>query len=328
MCKIITIINKNPANNEVIKQVIQGNSEALKMERNGYSVLRNGEASYHLPSEYGAFAENVEYNGEEMFCIHTRTSTGGDSDTKGLHLKNVDGWFWAHNGTVSHFMGVKDYNDSHYFFNSLLQRLEGEEYDNPIGKEAIEKACKDFGFNGKGFLYNHDKKIFQWFCNSFSYIYLLEGTVIITTWDMSTKMYEYDIKNILGFEYYTNVREFTIPFLHTEKIDDTMLTMVDFELIGREKISTRGYTGGYYNRYNQGATEIKSPSTNTNSIDYRGLTKKERKILNRANKALKNAGEDVIIFDSQGNIVKDDNASLLDKYGEYKFRGHEIKEVE
>lgn len=247
MCKIITIINNKPENTDKINDILSANVSALKVERQGYSVMRDNKSHYFLgPKDYDNMQENIKYKGEKVMCIHSRTSTGGSLDEKGLHLQRTGNWFWAHNGMVTGFSGVKDHSDSYYFFMSLISALKIDEMDKPISKDLIEKACQDLSFGGKGFLYNPKSKILQWFCNAQSYIYLLEDCIIITTYDLNLDVETYEYASILGFSWITKTTTEKIEVIHQETVDDIMLTFQNNQLIGRQNVTLRKY-GNYNN---------------------------------------------------------------------------------
>lgn len=322
MCKILTIINTKDSNNKILQDIITANVDDLKSERCGYSVLRHNKADYYLgDNDYKNFANNVKYNGEKVFAIHARTATGGDRDKKGLHLQKRAGWFWAHNGIVSGFSSVKDYSDSYYFFMSLISQARLDKVNNPFPKEIIEKACTDFGFNGKGLMYNPQSDVLQWFCNQASYVYLLDGCIIITTYELSLTIEEYTMASILGFEWITETKTTEIPIIHKEKIDDCLLTFYKSELIQRVDVKLRSYTytGGGYNPNLPTQTRIIVPgTTNTPTGDgYQYLSKRERKKLKRWEK---------IMAEADAEEKKQKQNGLYDpETGDYKIRLHEME---
>lgn len=296
MCKILTIINTKESNNKILQDIVDANIDELKQERCGFSVFRDNHTTFHLKEDYGNFAEIAKYNGEKVFCIHSRTSTGGDSNQNGLHLQKSNGWFWGHNGVVGGFAGVKDFSDSYYFFMSLLSKLPIDSPNNPIEKDLIEKSCQDLRFNGKGFLYNPKSQVLQWFCNSPSYITVLDGCLIITTYVLTLKKEEYEYASMLGFEWITSTTETTIPVLYSEKIDDCLLTFHNNIMIGRENVKLQDY-GNYNNtNYNNSATVVvKDCRTN--------LTKKEKKRLKRIEEELDKEDRVNGLVDKDGNYL-------------------------
>lgn len=289
MCKILTILNTKQENKEIIQDIINANIMGLKTERCGYSVLRQDKTDFYLgQDDYDRFEDNVKYNNENVFCIHTRTSTGGDTDKKGLHLQKFGNWFWGHNGIVGG-LNVKDYSDSFYFFRALLATQKVDLPDAMLSKTVIEKTCKDLNFHGKGFLWNPKSKTLQWFCNSQSWIYLIDGAIIISTWEINLKKEEYSIASVLGYDWVYNVKTVPIEVLHQEHIDDTILTFDDNFLVQREKLDT---TVSWSNN---------TPACQYNN--YYGMTKKQRKLAKKIEKDLeKDLGKESLI-DENGEVI-------------------------
>jgi len=274
MCKILTILNTKSSNNKILQDIIDANISGLKAERCGYSILRENKTDFYLgDKDYNNFDVHAKYNGENMFCIHSRTSTGGDRDQKGLHLQRFGNWFWAHNGVVSGLSNVKDYSDSFYFFRALLSNQKIDNPDEKLSKELIETYCKDLSFHGKGFLWNPKTRIFQWFCNSQSYVYLIDGCIIISTFLLILKKEEYTFSSILGYSWISEVKTTDIEVTFHENIDDVILTFWNNKLIQREKLDTTVRT-------NYRDTPIVGVDP------YYGLTKRERKEMKRYEKEL------------------------------------------
>ncbi|MCX7698857.1 MAG: hypothetical protein N2114_05275 [Candidatus Goldbacteria bacterium] len=212
MCKIITIINKNNKNCKKINEILNINADALKSEQSGYSVLRNNEAFYFLNYKY--FNNNIRYLNEKVYILHTRTATAGSLDIDGLHLKNINGFFWAHNGFVSKFADVKDFNDSYYFFNNLINKSAGL-----IDKKAIEKEINESEFSGRGVLYNpYSKELFLFATNSL-WVYGLDDCLIFTSFELNLKSKKYFYKNILGLTFVKGIKEKEIKGIKKQKFE-------------------------------------------------------------------------------------------------------------
>jgi len=276
MCKILTIINTKPENNEVIQKIINANAEGLKQEKSGFSVLRDDKPSYFMDEGYQDFDKNVEYKGEKVFCVHTRTMTSGALDETGLHLQRTAGWFWAHNGVVSSFSRVKDHSDSFHFFSALLSKQPIDRLNQPLSADLIQKTCSDLSFYGKGFLYNPKTEIVQWFCNQRSYIYVLDGCLIITTFELILTVTEESYSQVLGYFWMTNRTTTTIPTLFNTFFDDTLMTFVNFKLVQQIAINTRQY-------YQPPATK-----TYVNGKEIKNnLSRKERRQLAQIEKQMK-----------------------------------------
>lgn len=233
MCKIITVLNKNKANTEKINKILRANNLALCAERSGYSVFRdNYTFDYIGDAAYKNAETNFTYKGEEVFIIHTRTRTSGSMDTEGLHLKKLDNrYVFAHNGIVSAFQNVERFNDSYYFFKRVIQKA--------ITVKNIVKAIEKYKFSGRAFLYDTDKKIMHYFCNSDSYIHALPDCLIITSYDLNLEYTRYKSFNVLGYTWYEKQDTEEIPVLRREKIDDMYMKFKDLYLVDSFNIGFR-----------------------------------------------------------------------------------------
>ena len=251
MCKIITILNKNKDNTEVLNKFISANIAPLCSERSGYSVFRDTDTFDFIgDNAYKNAHINMEYKGEQVFIIHTRTATAGAMDIEGLHLKKLDNrYIFAHNGTVSSFANVERYNDSYYFFKRVIKSA--------INPKNIVHAIQKYGFHGKGFLYDTDKRIMYYFCNMFSYIHALPDCLIITSWEANIEITQYKSHNILGYTWYETLGKERLPILKTEKIDDIYMKFKDLYLVEEESIAKS--TSSYYDDDEEDTTPTYNP---------------------------------------------------------------------
>jgi len=242
MCKVITIINKNKKNTKLINNLLVANLNNLKVERDGYSVLRDGVTSFHLGlCDY----QNIKYAGEETYILHTRTSTGGEAGIGGLHLQNVKGYRFAHNGMVSAYAGFKQKNDSYYFCADLVAHKK-------ITKRVIEKEIKICGFNGKGFLYHKKTGDTYIFNNSAIHVYGLENCLIFSSYALETEIKDVEMVEVLGFVHIeeSNYGE-KIPFLFEETIDDQFIHFSKGVVLEHQNMeSTYGFWRNQQNQQN------------------------------------------------------------------------------
>jgi predicted glutamine amidotransferase len=275
MCKIFLSINKKgELNNKTINQLLNANINDLSMEGDGYSVYReNRTYFYDGEKAYTNILNNLEYRNEEIFIIHTRTKTAGSSGIDGLHLQDIGGWVFAHNGTVNKFAGVLKKSDSFYFFKHLLKR-----YKN-LNAENVNKYTQEAGFSGKGVLYNPKEKTLIWFCNTPTQVYILDDAIILTTFKLTTSYTFYDYKTVLGYTWKVAEKRVEIGgIIHHEEIDNIFLKFEDGILKETGKIENRSY---YYwgNGNNWG---------NNNYYNYNYYADNEELYLEQYNKKEKN----------------------------------------
>lgn len=252
MCKIITIINKNKNNSKTLKNLIDINADALSREQSGFSVLRNNNPYYSL--DYSNFNKKIAYKNEEVYIIHTRTATAGAVDKKGLHLKSFNGWFWAHNGLVSRFSNVEDYNDSYYFYFNLINNTS-------LTKKEVEDYINDYGFSGRGVLYNPYKNKMIIFATNDLYIYGLKDCLIFSSYQLDTKKNIIKQDYVLGWTFYKNAGQIEIDIENKQKISDVFIEIKNNKVINIEKLDIKkvgmfnyyskyyGYSTGYNNSY-------------------------------------------------------------------------------
>lgn len=212
----------------MLNELLFANLNGLASEKNGYSTLRDGRVDYFL--DYGAYLyQNILYSGEKTYILHMRTSTGGGRGVDGLHLQNINGWRFAHNGYVTDYAGGRDKNDSYYFCKRLITK--------PITKARVENEIDIRGFTGKGFLYRKTTKDLYIFNNSTLYVYGIKDCLIFSTFVLTTDIKKIKEVNILGFK---DIQEEEtgreIKFLINGYMEDTFLHLKNGQVIQREKI--------------------------------------------------------------------------------------------
>jgi len=246
MCKIFLVINKNPAVNKTVSDLVTANITNLSSEQDGYSVFRNDTSFfYDTDLAYKNIGSNLSYKNEELYIVHTRTSTGGSEGVAGLHLQTLfKDWIYCHNGIVDKFSGVAKHSDSYYFFKHYLKKYKGK-----VTPETINDHSQDTGFSGKGILYNKKTKDLYWFCNVAGQITILADCIILSNYDIETKKKEYQIKSVLGYQWYEEYKEVEISgIVHQSSIDNTYLHFKDGLLIDQAKFENKSYgQTGYYN---------------------------------------------------------------------------------
>jgi len=253
MCKAIAIINKNSGNNVELNRLLSMNAESLATQSDGYSVWEKGQKAKGYIGKKDYKIENVkkaiEYKGSEVYMTHFRLSTCGADDKNGLHLQEIsERYVFAHNGTVSKFSSVEIKNDSYFFFRRLVTK-----YDDITPKE-INKCIKEYGFSGKGFLYDKLKDEFHFFNNMPAYLYIFNEAIVISTWKLELEEKQYKIGSTLGFEWKVEQGIYNIKgIMYQETIDDTILKLNGGMLVEMDKTdkalrhdSIYTYSSGYY----------------------------------------------------------------------------------
>jgi len=196
MCKIITIINKNKHNTSTLNKLLRANAEDLSREKDGYAVYEfdkgKGERRVFVGTEaYNNISKNIEYNGGEIYMVHFRTKTSGESGEEGLHLDKIqDRYVYAHNGTASKFSGKKTKSDSHHFFEELLSK--------ELNIKNINSTINESNFWGRAFLFDEKENRLHIFCNSFVQIYALKDCLVFSSYALEMKPKDGEIKIILG----------------------------------------------------------------------------------------------------------------------------------
>jgi hypothetical protein len=250
VCKFIAIVNKRKGNTETINKVLQANINQLSVEPDGFSVFRQNKTAfgtefYPKPEHYDNLEQVLEYRGEQVFIVHFRNKTCGAVGIDGLHLQPmVGGFYCCHNGTVSHFSQVTDKNDSLYFFNAILH----ESKKKGLTKELIEGAGNDLGFDGKAVMYQPSTKTMHLFCNREMELNILPDCLIFSSFPLTKKIAQYETYNALGWEWYKQVGEEKIEFLHHEKIDDHYIKISNFNVVDFSRIKIEISYAGYYSR--------------------------------------------------------------------------------
>lgn len=214
MCKIVLIVNKNKKNTNKINKILRANTEVLLQEKDGYAILRDGKVDYHYPTStydfrkklsyktnFPRFRKNITYKGEKVYCLHVRTATGGEKGINGLHLQNINGWYFAHNGWVRAYQGVRIKNDSYFFFRNLIKK-----YGDNIEQGVLEEEAERRGFYGRGVLIK-DKKIII-FSTQDIFVYGLPDCLIFTSFKLN--LIDEDRKKkhlkILGLDFWADRR--------------------------------------------------------------------------------------------------------------------------
>ena len=241
MCKIFAVINKKKENAGTINKLIQANIEKIAWENSGYSVFREktttnyiGDNAYKVKN----MTKNLEYKGEEIFIIHSRTATCGEDGVDGLHLQNINGYVFAHNGTVTKYNKVDKKSDSYYFFKHYLLRY------NKITPENIVEWGSACGFSGKGLLYNPEKKDLIFFANMAGQITAIDNALIISSYEIETEFKKLEYKKILGFSWLSyEGKEKISGILHQEKLDDIYLRFKNGRLTSEADIKISRYPG-------------------------------------------------------------------------------------
>jgi predicted glutamine amidotransferase len=262
MCKIFTVINKNPKNKALINRIIQANLGEISSEKDGYAVY-NGQSNFYLGQPaYENIESNLIYNNEPIFIIHSRTKTTGSDDIDGLHLQEINGYVFAHNGTVGKYSTVLKKSDSYYFFKHFLRLYK------KITLEAVEKWTKKADFSGKGLLYNKSTDELYYFCNQPSQVLILKDALIITSYEPETTEKIFKVNKILGFKWYSESEEKEIKgILHQEQIDDIYLHFKAGKCKEQTAIKTREI--GVYNSY----TPYKPYGDDDNKLSLEDLRK-------------------------------------------------------
>lgn len=246
MCKMIAVLTttKDQAEHELINQLIQANHEDLATQKSGYSVYDGkrtynyiGDTAYQMQNIY----KNVRYTPSSVWMTHFRISTGGSNGVDGLHLQNINGYIFAHNGTISGMKNIQKKSDSWYFFRRLI------ETNKTINNNTIQEACTKYGFSGKGFLYNPKTRIFYFFNNQEAYITVLPNTLILSSYKLKTELKTYVEHTILGYTWRTDTGTKQLPIIVQHEIDNTYMMFKDNILIERGYIeNASGYNSGYY----------------------------------------------------------------------------------
>ena len=245
MCKIFLVINKNKEVNQTVSDLVTANITNLSAEQDGYSVFRDDISFfYDTDLAYKNIESNLTYRNEQLYIVHTRTSTGGSQGIAGLHLQTLfKDWVYAHNGIVDKFSGVAKHSDSYYFFKHYLKKYKGI-----VDPETINSHSQDTGFSGKGVLYNKKTKDLYFFNNVAGQITILDDCLILSSYDIETKKKEYEIQTVLGYSWYKEYKEVEISgIVHQSSIDNTYLHFKDGQLIDQAKFENKSYSqSGYY----------------------------------------------------------------------------------
>lgn len=268
MCKIFLVINKNPKINQTVSDLVTANINDLSAEQDGYSTFRN-DTAYFYDGEpaYKNIGSNLIYKNEELFIVHTRTSTGGSEGVAGLHLQTLfNDWVFAHNGMVEKFSTVAKKSDSYYFFKHLLKKYK------KITPEIINNHSQDCGFSGKGVLYNKKTKDLYWFNNIAGQITILDDVIILSSYDIETTKKIYIVKSVLGYKWYEESEKIQIEgIIYQKSIDNCYLHFNNGLLIDTGTIENKSYSGYSGVGYEGGDYEF------SNGV-YKRKTKKEKEL--------------------------------------------------
>jgi len=247
MCKIIVVINKNPKLNSVIKKIVKANVEELAEEKDGYSVFRNSTDTHYIGTNaYDNIEKNLEYKGEYMYIVHTRTTTAGSAGLSGLHLQKMKGGYtYAHNGTVTKYSNVKLNSDSYYFFRHLIAK------NKTITADVVSEEIKNTSFRGKGVLYNYLTNDLYFFNNMIGYVNVLNGCIILSSYDLEKKLNVEKTHSINGYTWKTKGKETAIKgILHSESIDDMYIHFKNGLLVEKKSIpNTSNFSSYSYTMY-------------------------------------------------------------------------------
>lgn len=212
---MIVVLNKNPKNNQIIDTLLKTNTELLCAEKDGYSIYRDGEIEHHMT--YGTVTNDMTYKGEKLFVTHFRTSTGGERNENGLHLQRLQNrYIFAHNGVVSQ-INQPTKSDSYHFFDGMVSA-----YGEAIDESYIGMDIADFGFSGRGFLYDEKDEVMHIFSTYIMYIYALPDCLIFATFKLETEVKAYTMKEVLGMPF-KQERKFEIPFLFEDSFYEEYL---------------------------------------------------------------------------------------------------------
>jgi hypothetical protein len=242
MCKTFVVINKNPANRDILSDVMLANIDKLSTEKDGYSIYRDGKTEFFQGDEdYALMPENLEYRGEEMLMVHFRSATAGARDKTGLHLQKINKRFvYAHNGVVSNFNAVKNFSDSYYYFRNLIVKA-----DYKVTTDAISQSLKDNTFWGRAFLYDEKLKTLHAWNTLTTYVYALEGCLILSSFDLETDVEDIEYKEVLGYTFKVEKEKRKITFLHESTFVDQHWTFKNGSLVSRAAIAKKVWSSGY-----------------------------------------------------------------------------------
>lgn len=222
MCKILTIINKNPHNAALLNKFIQANEDALAGEKDGYALYQyhrgvSQRKTFVGEEAYKNIAANIKYVGAELYMVHFRTKTsGGVGGVEGLHLDKIQNRFvYAHNGTVYKYAKEKTKSDSYHFFVNLLSK----ELTTPSIEEAIDESF----FWGRGFLFDETENRLHVFCNYDVYIYGLPDCLILTSYPLVKTLPSYSSREVLGFPFFVENKNTELPVIGEDTITHSHL---------------------------------------------------------------------------------------------------------
>lgn len=247
---MILIINTDKTLTPQINQILAAQVPDLSTEANGYSVFKHNKSEFFI-SEYKAsqISANIAYDGSKIQILHFRTKTSGSSDHKGLHLQNVRGWYFGHNGTISGYSGAHDFSDSYHFVERLTK-------DN-LTYKRIKQLAEEKHFTGKMVLYNPTLGRLIWFNNQPTYAYALsEKCLIFSTYKLNLSVATYSFFEAFNYQFIKetgktsisipNVDEFDNQFLEWQVKTMTMLAAVDFPNCWNTSAGTGNYTKNVY----------------------------------------------------------------------------------
>ena len=238
---------KKPEIKAQIAKYIQAQHHQLASQTAGYSVY-DGKVTKNYIGDIAYKAHNVEknvqYNGAPLWITHFRIATGGDKGSEGLHLQNIDGYIFAHNGVIHELSNVLTKSDSYHFFNRMIQKSKKRKAG-IVDYEIISQACGKYGFQGKGFLYDTKRNIFHFFNNQEGYITILEDTLIFSSYKLEDDITRYTTHNVLGFEWREYQAKEKLTSLRVEKIDNTYLKIDKFQVTEEQHIDNYSGVGQY-----------------------------------------------------------------------------------
>lgn len=253
MIAVLTTTKKPEVKAQIYKH-IQANLNQLASQSSGYSVYDGkatknylGDTAYTMDN----IARNVQYNGASLWITHFRIATGGDRGVDGLHLQNINGYIFAHNGIIHELSNVLTKSDSYHFFNRIIQKSKKRK-EGIVDYELISQACGKYGFQGKGFLYDTKRNIFHFFNNQEGYITILEDTLIFSSYKLEDEIAQFDTYQVLGYRWNVYRSKERLESLRVEKIDNTYLKIDKFQVTDEQSIDNYKAFPQYNYSYGKG----------------------------------------------------------------------------
>ncbi len=193
MCYLATIIptKKNKKlSEETQKAFLEIMVAKINANPHGFAMLTSaGQKIRTLNPKifYKMIEKNIETDFDFM-VFHARYATAGDMNYQNIHLWDIDGWHFGHNGWTGRNRTKNVKSDSLLFFEELAEKINTTDKKDDSITKAINETAISHNFTGRAMLLSPNNEKMYLF-GDFE-VYVLDDCIIISS---ATISFEYSV---------------------------------------------------------------------------------------------------------------------------------------